>query len=197
MVDSLANEICKTIELSREPNDSLRVFNSFHTHLAELTISMDPKEAEDFSNKIFFRLQKNCAIFWKILKRNSPQTEYWKQVDKIPVSKLTLPDYERFKKIRSFIYFEPTGDSVIVSIKNSQWEEKFADNTFSLLDMKWVNDSTFGLSFVKSDNLIRKNFSNRGDKYTYYLIDKGENYYLLCTGTNERGGIFSLFKVFY
>ena len=196
VVDSIANEICKSIGQSTEKDDSLRVFNSVNMHLEEMIEEMNREEVEEFWNKIYFRLQKNCDVFWQILKRNSPETDYWQDVTEIPDSKMTKPEYGKFKEIRSFIYMESNGDTVHVSIKNSQWEERFIDDSYSRLKMNWLNDSTFELSFVSSNNLIRKNFSNPGDKYNYYLIEKGDNYYVICVGTpgDEK---FSLFKLFY
>lgn len=196
VVDSISNEICKTIGQSQETDDSLRVFNSVNMHLEEIIEEMEREEVEEFWNKIFFRLQKNCPLFWEILKRNSPETEHWQDVAEIPDSKMTKPEYAKFKEIRSFIYMEPNGDTVHVSIKNSQWEERFTDKTYFRLQMNWLNDSTFELSFLNSNNKIRKNFRNPGDKYNYYPIEKGDNYYLICVGTpgDEH---FSLFKLFY
>ena len=195
-VDSIANEICKTISQSKETVDSVRIFNSVNTHLEEIIEEMNQEEVEEFWNKIFFRLQKNCAIFWEIVKRNSPETAHWQEVDEIPDSKMTKPECWKFKEMRSFIYMEPNGDTVNVSIKNSEWEERFKDKTLSRLKMNWLNDSTFELTFIRSNNKIRKNFSTPGDKYNYYLIEKGDNYYVICTGTpgDEK---YSLFKLFY
>lgn len=196
VVDSMANEICKTIGQSKETVDSIRVFNSVNIHLEEIIEEMEREEVEELWNKIFFRLQKNCTLFWEILNINSPQTVHWQKVTEIPVSKLTKPDYAKFKKISLFIYMEPNGDTVRVSIKDSQWKEEFADDSYSLLKIKWLNDSTFELSFLSSNNKIRKNYSNPGDKYNYHLIDKGDNYYLVCTGMSG-GELFSVFKLFY
>lgn len=196
VVDSIANEICKTIGQSTETVDSVRIFNSVNAHLEEIIEEMNREEVEEFWNNIYFRLQKNCTIFWEIIKRNSPETVHWQDVAEIPDSKMTKSEYGKFKEIKSFIYMEPNGDTVNVSIKNSQWEERFQDKTYSRLKMDWLNDSTFELSFVSSNNKIRKNFSNPGDKYNYYLIEKGDDYYVICVGTpgDEK---FSLFKLYH
>lgn len=195
-VDSLSNEICITLGKSKDPNDSIKVHNSVSIHLHPIFEKMKREDGTELWDKIYFRLQKNCELFWKILKRNSPETEHWQDVRKIPESKLTEEDYLEFKTISSFKYIEPNGDTVHVSMAGTQWNETFSDHSFSQLNFKWLNESSYELSFIKSNNKIRKGFSNPGDKYSYYLIDKGTDYYLICTG-NPGGDRFSLFKLFY
>lgn len=195
-VDSIAAQICIDLKNNAEPDDSTRVFQSFSRHLTPFVSELDEEAAMEFANNVFFRLQKNCELFWDILKRNSPPTENWEEISSIPESRMTAGEYMDFRKISSFHYLEYNGDTVSVSAKNSFWQEKFADNSFSRLNMKWLNDSTFELSFIKSDNAIRKNLSHPGDKYIYSLIEKGEGYFLICVSIPGQDRL-SLFKLLY
>jgi hypothetical protein len=195
-VDSIGTQICLTLQNNPEPDDSTRVFQSFEKHLTPYVSLLDEESAMEFANKVFFRLQKNCKLFWDIMLRNSPKNENWKEVTAIPESKMSLKEYEDFRKTSSYKYIDPSGDTVSVSIENSHWQEKFLDDTYSRLNMKWINDSTFELSFIKSDNIIRKNLSQPGDKYIYSLIEKGKNSFLVCVSI-PNGERFSLFKLLY
>lgn len=195
-VDSIANEICITLKNNPEPDDSIRVFQAFGKHLTPFVADMEEETAMEFANNVFFRLQKNCKLFWDILQRNSPETANWQEVTGIPESKITPEEFLDFRKIFSFKYLEPNGDSVHVSIEDSQWKERFKDDSYSHLNMKWLNDSTFELTFIKSNNEIRKNLSKVGDKYIYSLIEKGDNSFLICVSI-PGGERFSLFKLLY
>ena len=63
----------------------------------------------------------------------------------------------------------------IVSIKDGLWNEQFEDNTFSKLKFRWTSENEFMLEFIESDNLIRRNFSVKGDKYFYGIYGVQDN----------------------
>lgn len=196
-VDSVSKEICKTISLSQETNDSLRLTQSMMRHLEPILENIkSDSEAEEYWNKIFFNLQKSCKIFWDLIQKITPPNDHWQEVQAIPASKLSDKEFYEFKRIKAFYYLEPNGDTTKVQIDQSNWKEIFADHSYSFLEMEWLDQFTYELTFIESNHEIRKNMSLKGDSYQYHLLEKLDDHFLVCTGI--PGGIrFSLFKLYY
>jgi hypothetical protein len=70
------------------------------------------------------------------------------------------------------------------------------DNTHSKLKIDWVSACDFRLTFIESNNHIRKNLSKPGEEYWYRLIDKQPGYYNVVAEVKETQNL-SAFKIYY
>ena len=70
------------------------------------------------------------------------------------------------------------------------------DGTYSKLSFEQLAPDEFVITFIESNNKIKKNFSKAGDKYYYSIISKGKNYYTLCVTIPGLKGS-TLFRVYH
>lgn len=174
-IDSLTFEICKTIEVNNALPDSLRVNIAFSKHYQNFFTKF-PARSEQEENakidKIYFRLQKNCNSFIQILTKNSNNMHGWKLLDSAPEVKISAKECKALHKITDWYYIMPEGDKVSVNINNGFWIETFEDGTYSKLKYSRLSDCEFMIEFIESNHHIRKNLSNKGDKYYYGFYSK-------------------------
>lgn len=79
------------------------------------------------------------------------------------------------------ISLEYTGEKTEVRTDHKYWTENFSDGSYSKLFYHWIDKTKFELEFIESNNHARKNFSKKGDKYIYEIINKeGDFYWILC-----------------
>jgi hypothetical protein len=101
-------------------------------------------------------------------------------------------DFLRYTK---YYYIEANGiDTILVKITNGIYMETMPDGTYSKLKFYWQSASEFTIEFIESNNRVRKNYSRKGEKYNYELIEKGKNYYKLCVW-GEQDDIMT-FKIY-
>jgi len=196
LVDSISNEICKSMSLDKEDNDSIRVFKAFRQHLVPSLSNFSKNQRDSIGDIVYFRLQRNCVIFKELLDRNTPENKYWQTVYEKPQSKLSDSDCLQFQKHKNYKYIEPNGDTVNLKIDNGFWVDNFKNGTHSKLKVYWGRECYFDIEFVESDNDIRNKFSKPGDKYRYSILEKHDNYYKMSV---EAIGVkkFSIFKIYY
>jgi hypothetical protein len=194
--DSIVNEICKTIVEHASKPDSIRVQIAYETHLFPVMEGLTDQQMRELASNIFYRLQRNCVEFKKILEARDPPRGDWSVVDKKPVSKLDQEGCRSFLEHEKYAYLESTGDTVVLHIENGYWTDRFKNGTYSKLKFNWIGDCEFEIEFVESNNYIRKNLSKPGDKYRYQILDKKDGYYDMSA---QIPGIerFMLFKVYY
>jgi hypothetical protein len=194
--DSILNEMCKSIETSKEPTDSMKFFSAYAKHFEEWFDKMDGAEQDKLLDYVFFRLQRNCKVFLDMLAKTIEQKGDWEPLDKKPVSSLNKPACNDFNTRARYYYRESNGDTVRVLVEKGLWIEEFIDGTYSKLNFRWIGDCEFELEFISSNNYIRKNLSVKGDKYRYLLLDKANNYYsasATAVGVEE----YSKFKIYF
>lgn len=75
------------------------------------------------------------------------------------------------------MYPDFNGDTVNLIIDKGLWTDNFKDGTYSKLRFKWINDCEFEIEFIESNNPVQSQFSKKGDKYLYQIIEKKDNYY--------------------
>ncbi|WP_148041962.1 hypothetical protein [Hanamia caeni] len=195
-IDSLVNEICRSIETNNSNVDSTKVFNAYSTHVPSFLAKYPENKKEEILSHIYDRLQRNCKIFWEILNRNDSSQKNWEVLSSTPNSVLNKNDCQQFLKYKRYKYLEPEGDSVNLQIENGFWIDHFKDGTFSKLKFHWLNNCEFEIEFIESNNVIRKGFSKPGDKYKYKILDKKSNYYDMSVEIPETN-TFAKFKLFY
>ena len=195
--DSLANEMCKTIVETVNLPDTIRLRNAFAKHLSAFVSAYPSVNPDSLAESLFYRLQRTCDDFQKLVSKLEPQKGDWAIVDEKPTRVLDNDGCKTFLKYQNYSYLEANGDTVNLEIKNGYWIEHLKDSSYSKLKFKKINDCEFEIAFVESNNTIRKNYSKPGDKYKYYIIDKKENYFFVCTPIIEGQSRFSTFKIYF
>ncbi|RZJ39151.1 MAG: hypothetical protein EOO18_01600 [Chryseobacterium sp.] len=120
-----------------------------------------------------------CEEFRALLSKANTQknNENWVTVNKKPAININEKDLQLLKKSTDFYYFEASGKKVFVKTDNKYWTETFDDKTNSILYYKWLSANRFELEFIESNNVNRKSFSKKGEKYLYEVLSKENNYY--------------------
>ncbi|WP_218157827.1 hypothetical protein [Lutibacter maritimus] len=194
--DSVANEICKMIENNKNLSDSARIAEVYIKHMYPYLDKFPENQQEEIGTNIYYRLQRNCKEFVEILNRNDPAKGDWKIVNEKPKILIDKSVSQSFNNYEKFRYYEANGDIINVEIKNGFWIDNFLNKTYSKLKFNWINDFTFEIEFIESNNESRKNFSNKGDKYIYEIFNKTENYFELTVfadGNNQ----YLTFKLYF
>lgn len=194
--DSIVNLICKTIVENRTDDDTTRVNIAFEKYLYNFLATYNETEREEVFTNIYYRLQRNCLEFKKILQKLIPNQGDWEMLTEKPTSKVTAQDCREFKQKRYYYYLEANGSKTRVEIHEGFWTDTFADSTYSKLKFKWLNDCEFEIEFIESNNESRKNMSKKGDTYRYSIIDRKENYYDMVLEVVGAGQL-SRFKMYY
>lgn len=195
-IDSISSEICKSIITNSQSSDSLKVTLAYRNVLDPFML-MYPEELRDqiWSN-IYFRLQRNCTEYLEILVRGQSSIGDWEILDKLPDASKDKRLCKEFFKQKHFYYLETNGDTVRLTIENGYWTDTFKDETYSKLKVYPLDDCRFEIEFVESDNHMRKNFSNPGDRYRYQILDRGKNYYYMSLELSEVKQ-YTAFKLYY
>jgi hypothetical protein len=192
--DSVAIEICKTLNETSELKDSLRIRNAFAAHVYKFADRFSESTQPELLEGIFLRAQRLCPQLRKLLAQVSPPAGDWKRVAEKPMGKAKKKDCRAFLSHDQYSYRESDGiSSVAVSIKKGIWVETFADGTYSKLRLKWIGDCEFDLEFIESNNAIRKNMSKPGEKYRYRILERNDGHYAFLY---ELDGVYSTFKVY-
>lgn len=174
-IDSLSLELCKTLEATKAMGDSTSLKFTYHKHIPGFISKFPQKteaEYEALDDLLYFRFQKNCHAFVELLSRTYKPQGDWQKFTEKPKKKLSKKECLAIEQIKHFYYIEAGGSRVNVTIENGQWLEKFADGTFSRLYFRWKDNCEFEIEFIESNNMSRKNFSSKGDKYHYGVYNK-------------------------
>ena len=198
-IDQLTFSICKTLnQPGHKKSDSARLQDAFNENLPKFTAQFKlDNYSEDLMSKIFLRLQRNCDEYKRIDYRLYPDELKgdWKLLDIKPISKISASECNLyFKKHKKFYYFEAGGDKTYVNIGKGFWIDTFKDGTTSKLYFK-KNDCKFELTFIESNNDLRKNFSVKGNQYFYEVISV-ENEILTVIVQSDVSKSFSQFKLY-
>jgi hypothetical protein len=193
-VDSVVNEICKSLNEYDDLIDSQTVSNVFHQHLFKYVSKMSQDAAERTIEKVDIRLQITCQKYVDYV--SSFHNDYWHRVKECPRTTLSDLEIKRFFQITHFKYVEGNGDTTDLKLTQKEWIDYMKDGTYSKLSLVRTSPTDFVISFIESNNAVKTNMSRLGDKYYYSIISKGRNFYTLCASVRGLNG-GSLFKLFY
>ena len=203
-IDSLANEICETINLISNQSES----NGKSVSLDKVLSEVGKKHLDDYfskipSNKIDstllvieMRLEKTCEKYGEIAYKQLENKGDWVRHNIKPKQKIESEDCKDFYKIKNYTYLETTGDKVKLEIRDGFWIDNLKDGTFSKLKMSINENCEFEIEFVESNNEMRKSFSKKGDKYKYTIIDSKKGFYTLSVEIPEQS-IYYTFNLYY
>ena len=188
--------MCDYLKILEIDNDTIKIEtlyrDKFHPYLSKI----ERYNVDKVGQQLYYRLQRNCLEFRKLLDRLEPPKEAVSRTMEKPEPIVSDKEIEEFKKLSEFYYFEVAGDTTHVRMKNNLWTDFFTDNTTSKLTYKWIDETEFELTFIKSDNETRGNFSVKGDKYVYQILSKEDNYYLMSLNIPGQD-VFEKFKLYY
>jgi len=175
--DSLIYEMCQTLMTLDKLNDSTRLQQTYTQHLFPFLGQFPEENRQQLGYSIYIRFQHHCRAFKDLLDRNYPIHEDWQNLSERPISEMKTKECKNFSQYNNFWYYENSGDTVKVLIKDGIWVDNFKDGTFSRLKFRRSKKCRFELEFIESNNVVRKNFSIPGDIYKYQLLDKKDGYY--------------------
>src|SRR5690606_16295768 len=132
----------------------------------------DERTHREIMTNMYYRLQRNCREFAIILDRLAENQGDWACVESKPATALNKKTCRGFMQHKKYSYLEASGERVNVVVDGGYWYESFPDGTYSRCAFKWVTDCEFELEFIESDNRSRKNFSTRGDRYRYQILNQ-------------------------
>jgi len=195
-IDSISIDMCNYLKTFQHPNDTIRINSFYQNKMNPYLIGLGEEKAEVIGTRLFYRLQRNCGEFRDVLRRIDPPADWNEKNMKKPTSKASKQDVESFKELSNFYYFEATGDTTLVVMKEGNWTDAFADSTFSYLTYEWLSDNEFELKFIRSNNETRSNFSVKGDRYVYQILEKSDNYFVMSVNIPGQKS-YDLFKMYF
>ena len=180
--DEMIDKMCSDFKSTENLNDSLRIGSLNEKFIFPYLNQFPESERESKIDFIYFRFQKRCEYFRDYLQKvDPPKDDNWVRLTEKPKITVSENEIKEFKAHKDFYYFEYAGEKTLVKTDKKYWTETFSDNTNSKLFFKWVDKNEFELEFIESTNNTRKNFSKKGDKYVYKIINKENGYYwILC-----------------
>lgn len=194
--DSVVAVMCQTLLRADGYPDSTKVIIVFQEHLKPYLSRFPENQAEEIWSNIYFRLQRNCSEFRRILQALRSPSEEWNEVGERPVSKLNKKTCREFLQQKNCRYVQAPGDTVMLTVNDGYWIDHFKDGTYSKLKFTWIDECEFEIEFIESNNDVRKNFSKPGDRYRYQLLEQKDNYYSVSAQIVGTAS-YALFKILY
>ena len=81
------------------------------------------------------------------------------------------------RNIEEFYYFGLNDQKVGVIFTRKLWQDFFPDQTSTVNEVEWKEDCSFVLTFKDTDNPVRMQYFEPGEKFYYTVIEKKENAY--------------------
>ena len=177
--DKLAERMCLELKNSENQNDTIKTAILKEKYFTPYLMQFSASERKSKYDHLFVRFQKLCEEFRALLSKANTQknNENWVTVEKKPAININEKDLQLLKKSTDLYYFEASGKKTFVKTDNKYWTETFDDKTNSILYYKWLSANRFELEFIESNNVNRKSFSKKGEKYLYEVLSKENNYY--------------------
>ena len=195
-IDSVSNVMCDYLKKMKIDNDTLKINSLYQKQLYPYLEKIEKSKTQKVGKQIYYRLQRNCVEFRNLLDRLVPTKETSVRVTEKPIPEIKKEQLKEFKKRKEFYYFEASGDTTKVIMKNGIWKDSFAHKTFSKLTYHWISNTEFELVFIESNNETRSNFSVKGDKYIYQILSKEKNFYLMSVNIPGQK-TFEKFKLYF
>lgn len=145
--------------------------------------------------ELLIRLQKKCPLFLKLNVLAYGMYHDWKMVFEKPDMRLKKNMIRKFRNEKNLFYFDTDGGITELEFRGKIWYEKLPDRSYSQLEFHKVAKNKFYLEFQESNNWLKKNFSEVGEKINYEIIDYKDGVYLLSLIT-QGNEIFFTFHVF-
>lgn len=193
-IDSITLKMCESLTYSKEVKDDTKIEMIFQKHLPALYEKFNITSqiaADSLSEKIYFRLQKNCAKFLTALNNLEENKSDWSTLSQKPKLEVSKKICANFLTGGKYYYKEYDGKLVNVIITSNSWIETFEDNTTSKLLLHPKGNCEFDLEFIESNNNIRRNYSVKGDIYNYGIFKLNDDVYYIWSTTKDNNVIYT------
>jgi len=185
--DSLINVMCKELNTNKQLSNSERIEAIAINHISHFIDKYDRNGEDSLGINIFYRFQRNCIEFTKILDDFYEPKGDWEIIEgEKPEGLLKKRACRKLTNFKQLSYLENNGDVVKVMLKDGYWIETFLDGTTSKLYFKWTNKCGFELEFIESNNESRSNLSVVGDIYIYEIINTIEDNFEAIISIDEN-----------
>lgn len=176
-IDSLAIEFCKETKDYQEFTQS-QSYEFIVKKIQELEKNNFIRD-KSFYEKIYYRFYMNCPkaafLLNQNMKKNNPES-----FNGISDFKYNLSN-EKCAKIfenESFHYREIHTKKWVDTYRlDNSWTEFYFDGSSSNLKYEYNNDCKVKLTYISSNNELRKNAFFENDVFYYHLIDEEKDYY--------------------
>lgn len=195
-IDTLINKICLSLKADTSSNDSIRYNNIVNNYLLPYLKDKRSKKSKKISEYVYYRMQRDCIEFNDLMIRFFPPKDDSRFVLDEPVDKIDSLACFDFFTFKNFKYLESSGDTTNTEISDSIWIDHFTDRTYSKCGFNKINECEFVLTFIKGNNLIRKNYSKKGEHFRYTILRRIDNYYELLLET-EGVSRKSIIRLYY
>jgi hypothetical protein len=201
LLQTISNQICECLETDKikDPNKmdicfETSILKNLDGVLKIYNIKkIDDFDANQFGLDIGVLLMKTCQY---ALEHLTP-SEYKIEDDFVPKEDLNCTQLKR----GDYFYVFPNqvtkgSDTTYVTIKDKMYLERMQNGrTYSMLDIKWINDCKFDLIFKDSNDEIKSRLSKPGDVYHYEVIETTPNSYIIKTTWMKQTFKFELVKL--
>tara|TARA_R110002073_G_scaffold335466_1_gene527517 strand:- start:713 stop:1387 length:675 start_codon:yes stop_codon:yes gene_type:complete len=199
--DSLSKKLCECIEKEQVKNtdgiqpcfENLLVDNLIKIKEHYNAKTIDDIDMDDFGGKIGARMIKECEY----VSDNFPSGVVGSE------KKIEKQENLDCKSLKKGNFYYLTGrpnskvmDTTFVTVSNNMFLERMKNGrTYSLLNINWKDDCKFDLIFKESNDPIKKNMSEPGEKYEYEILSNNEKSVFLKVLWGKIEHQFELFKI--
>ncbi|HTN35489.1 MAG TPA: hypothetical protein VL053_00355 [Arachidicoccus sp.] len=194
-IDSLALDICNRIDTSHLDSDTARVLSALRQGVNSVK-NFEGKESAILKQALYLRLRHNCLEFYDFVGKYLPHSKSWKLTSTLPEPHMNAADLKAFSEYKKFSYIDGNDSIVQLDFANNYWIDHFSDSTYSKLSVHWMDEKTFYISFIESNNNMRRLYSIAGDRYVYHLLEKTDKYFKVATNIEGRQR-YTLFNLYY
>ncbi|MBK6265099.1 hypothetical protein JKA74_08620 [Marivirga sp. S37H4] len=157
--------------------------------------SISEIDANEMGQRIQGRLVKNCKYAYELMIKDQPKQPVLKE--HLPESQLNCSEVHT----GDFYYLTPDQeinkrDTTFVTFTENEYLERMKlGRTYSKLELNWLDDCRFELTFIESNDPFKSSLSKSGDKYEYKIIDNNKNSIILSLWVNEKEYQIEYFKI--
>lgn len=186
-VDSVGKVISQYIDDNLSDYDSssfMAYFTGLSEKIVDSTRNLTQQQLQELPVFILFRVMHHNNLVASYIANKVPKSAHWVVSNEMPASSITPEDCAAFWKYQKFIYHDSDSTVVRLTLTEDFWIDSMADNTYSKLAVRKLNDQTFESSFIGSNNPLKHLLSIPGDIYHYQLLKKTDHSYKLSTHMN-------------
>ena len=176
-IDEMLELCCSDVEQLKTDNIESIHKMILDKHVYKLFRYKETIQHDSIFQAFSLKLQSKCPSYLKLMYETYDK-DIWKLHDEQPKVIASIEDCQSFESIGSYYYPSDIGE-VILNIEGDIWFEQFQDGTYSKLKFVTTKSCEFYLEFIESNNMVKMNFSKKGDKYYYHIIDKGYDSFTL------------------
>ncbi|GGG31005.1 hypothetical protein GCM10011344_34910 [Dokdonia pacifica] len=190
--ERVANKLCKCIEkekattqgdvdscLERTFAKNMDVFFKYYD-----AKTIDDIDMEEVGNVIGIYIAENCTYAAEaFMDEAGKESNFIEPAEDLTCLDIHQGEYYYTNEVKELNFIDTTyvsfnGDLYLERMKNGK--------TYSILDIEWINDCDFELTFKASNDPMKKRLSKPGDIYKYQIIDKTPTSIIIETFWNKR-----------